>query len=203
MKKLHLIIFAIMLAALTYCSLMKKVSAENPVLAVEGPGTVDFTISETFNVSIVIHDVPEPGFYGWEFYLSWTPGIINCTREVINYNLWGGNYLGPWVTNPIDNAAGKYHQSLSGRSPGTPETGTFWLVNLTFKVLVTTPTTVELTLSPPEGCSYCIADIEANEIPHDFQNLPVGIVPEFSMAVLPILIASSTVAVIMTKKLKK
>ena len=132
------------------------------------------SVGATFTISIIIENVPEPGFYGWEFILSWTPGVINCTEEVINYDLWGGNYLGPWFWDPIDNEAGQYHQSLSGKSPGEPEVGTFWLVNLTF-VIVKEPSPghvieTELIISPPAGSNYIIGDIEANEIPHEYEH---------------------------------
>jgi hypothetical protein len=202
MKRLSLVL-AMVTLALSICSFaVRNASAQNTVLVVQGPTTVDPAISETFSVSIIIENVPEPGFYGWEFYLSWNPALFNCTNEVLNTALWGGNHLGPWVSSPIDNTAGKYHQSLSGKAPGQPEVGTFWLVNLTFRILTSTPTTTEITLSPPAGSTYCIADINAEEIPHDYQNLPVNIVPEFNTPILIILLISS-ITLISAKKLRK
>ncbi|MCD6445471.1 hypothetical protein J7L49_01615 [Candidatus Bathyarchaeota archaeon] len=126
---------------------------------------------DTFTVSIIADVVSPDEFFGWEFILTWTPGIINCTGETINYNLWGGNFLGPWVSTPIDNNAGTYHQSLTGKSPGTPVSGTYWLVNLTF-VIVAEPeygevlnTTLHLEKAPG-FTAYCLLDGEGNEIQH-------------------------------------
>jgi hypothetical protein len=127
---------------------------------------------DTFKVSIIVENVPDPGFYGWEFYLSWTPSVINCTLEELNTNIWSP--YSKWVPSPIDNAAGKYHQSVTGQAPALPQTGTWWLVNLTFKIVAPAPymsvVSTGLTLSPPAGATYCIADISGTEIPHDFIN---------------------------------
>ena len=184
----------------------QNVSAQTTALKVECPDLVNPTVSEYFNISIIIENVPEPGFYGWEFILSWNSSLLNCTEEVINYDLWGGNYLGPWVTDPIDNEAGQYHQSLSGKQPGEPEVGTFWLVNLTFVILqVPEDGTFEndFTLSPPEGAEYCIADIEANEIPHEYIDGHVTIVPEFSNYLLLVLLTLLAASTLLVKKSKK
>ena len=177
-KKLSSILLAILLILGIAAVLPMPAKCEATVLKVE-PSELHFWSDTTppgatFTISIIIENVPEPGFYGWEFFLSWTPGVINCTEEVLNLNLWDGNYLGPWVPDPIDNEAGQYHQSLSGRSPGEPEVGTFWLVNLTFVIVEPAPymgvISTNLTLSPPPGSNYCIGDIEGNEIPHDYQH---------------------------------
>jgi len=128
-------------------------------------------LGDTFTISIIAQDVPEPGFYGWQVILSWTPGVINCTEETINYDIWP-YYMGPWITQPIDNVAGTYQQSLTGKAPSEPQTGTWWLVNLTFQItqlpLEGRTLQTNLTISPAPGMSYCIADINAEEIPHDF-----------------------------------
>lgn len=125
-----------------------------------------------FVVSIIIENVPDPGFYGWEFYLSWTPGVIDCKKETLNTNIWP--VYSTWVPSPIDNAAGQYHQSMTGMAPSAPQTGTFWLVNLTFVIKESPPyggeVSTALTLSPPAGAIYCIADIEGHEIPHEFHH---------------------------------
>jgi hypothetical protein len=151
-----------------------------------------------FTVSIIIENVPEPGFYGWELVLSWTPGIIDCVGETINFNLWKdpatGKYYynGPWVTEPIDNTAGTYWQSLTGKAPAEPSTGTFWLVNLTFQIVEPPPyggevsTTLHLAPKPPS--QYCIADKTATPIPHGFQDglyrylwAPPSVVPHLAV----------------------
>jgi hypothetical protein len=127
---------------------------------------------DTFTISIIADVVPPDAFFGWEFVLEWTPGIINCTGETLNYNIWGaGNFLGPWVPTPIDNVNGKYHQSITGKAPGTPQSGTFWLANLTFKI-VAEPGYGEVLESPlhltcaPGYTAYCLLDINSNEIQH-------------------------------------
>jgi len=209
-KKLSSIPLAILLILGIAAVLPMPAKCEATVLKVE-PSELHFWSDTTppgatFTISIIIENVPEPGFYGWEFILSWTPGVINCTEEVLNLNLWDGNYLGPWVPDPIDNEAGQYHQSLSGKSPGEPEVGTFWLVNLTFVILqVPEDGTFEndFTLSPPEGAEYCIADIEANEIPHEYIDGHVTIVPEFSNYLLLVLLTLLAASTLLVKKSKK
>jgi len=129
------------------------------------------SVGHTFTISIIAENIPSPGFYGWQVVLSWTPGLINCTGETINYGIWP-YYMGPWVTDPINNVAGKYQQSLTGKAPSNPQTGTFWLVNLTFKIIQAPlpgqTLQTSLTISPPSGSSYCLADKSANQIPHAF-----------------------------------
>ena len=131
---------------------------------------------DTFKISIIADVVQPDAFFGWEFVLEWTPGIINCTLEELNLAIWGpGNFLGPWVPTPIDNVNGKYHQSVTGKSPGTPKSGTFWLANLTFTI-VAEPGYGEVLESPlhltiaPGYTAYCLLDINSNEIEHYYDH---------------------------------
>jgi len=126
---------------------------------------------DTFTVTVTIYDVPDPGFYGWEFWLSWTPGVINCTLETLNTGIFPA--YSTWDSEPIKNVAGTYHQSMTARVPSTPQTGTWLLVTLTFKIVASAPfmgtVSTDLTLSPPEGATYCIATAPPIvQIPHDF-----------------------------------
>jgi len=152
------------------------VTAQSPstVLKVEPVDNIFYTnttnIGQTFKISIIAENIPSPGFYGWEFWLSWTPGVINCTLETLNSGIWPA--YSTWVGEPIDNVAGTYHQSITARVPSTPQTGTWWLANLTLKICKA-PTTggsinSPLTISPPSGSSYCIGDSKANPIPHGY-----------------------------------
>jgi len=131
---------------------------------------------DTFTVNIVADVVSPDKFFGWELILEWTPGVIDCTLETLNYAIWGaGNFLGPWVPVPIDNAAGEYHQSLTGKAPGVPKSGTFTLATLTFQIVASPPSmgavTTDLHLKIAPGyIAYCLLDDGANEIPHDFIN---------------------------------
>jgi hypothetical protein len=143
----------------------------------DGDSTFDFwsnvkSPGDTFDVSIIIEDVPSPGFYGWEFTLSWTPGIIDCVSGTLNTGIWAP--YNTWVPFPIDNTTGTYHQSMTGQAPAVPQTGTWWLVNLTFQIVAPAPymgvVSTGLTLSPPLGADYCIADNGGVEIPHEFVN---------------------------------
>ncbi|MEM1589540.1 MAG: cohesin domain-containing protein, partial [Candidatus Bathyarchaeia archaeon] len=178
-----LAVVAILLTSLMLLPIPSK-AADRPLLKVE-PQTLSFRtdlnpVGYNFTVSIIIENVPEPGFYGWELVLSWTPGVINCVEETLNFKLWmdpaTGKYYynGPWVTEPIDNEAGTYWQSLTGKAPAEPSTGTFWLVNLTFQIVKPPPYGGEvftmLHLAPKPPANYCIADKTAREIPHDFQD---------------------------------
>jgi len=133
------------------------------------------SVGNTFTISIIAENIvnQEGGMYGWEFWLYWTPGIINCTKEEINYRIWP-SYNGPWIADPIDNEAGTYHQSLTARAPSQPVTGTYWLVNLTFQI-VKAPLTggtlqTQLDIEPPSGMTYCLVDKYAGEIPHEYIN---------------------------------
>ncbi|MEM2351581.1 MAG: cohesin domain-containing protein, partial [Thermoproteota archaeon] len=130
-------------------------------------------VGKTFTISIIAENIidQEGGMYGWEFWLTWTPGVIDCIEEVLNLAFWPQN-SGPLVPNPIDNAAGTYHQSVAARAPSNPVTGTYWLVNLTFKIVAPAPymgvVSTPLTLAPPAGMTYCLVDKTATEIPHDY-----------------------------------
>ncbi|OGD48495.1 hypothetical protein A3K79_02535 [Candidatus Bathyarchaeota archaeon RBG_13_46_16b] len=128
-------------------------------------------VGHTFIISIIAENIPtDNGMYGWEFVLHWTPGMINCTTETINYGLWSA-FLGPWIPVPIDNVNGEYHQSLTARSPAVALSGTFWLVNLTFTITQAPPTggilTTSLALTKAPGYAlYCLVNAAADEIPH-------------------------------------
>jgi len=169
-----------LIALLLTIALLSSVLAIFPVKAlpcnikVEPPSVTFWSGTDPpgtpFTVSIIIENIPDPGFYGWEFWLYWDAGDINCTGEVIN-TVWPAN-SGPLVATPIDNAAGTYHQGVAARSPSTPLTGTFWLANLTFIIVRPAPymgsVHTDLTIGPPEGMTYCIVDQSATEISHTF-----------------------------------
>ena len=156
----------------------KILSAQNQTkLKIEPTENIFYTnttsVGTTFTISIIAQDIidQEGGMYGWEFQLKWTPGIINITSEELNYDFWSSN-SGPLVANPIDNAAGTYHQALSARAPSEPVTGTYWLANLTFQI-IRAPSEggilqTNLTLEPAPGFVYCLVDKSAGEIPHDY-----------------------------------
>ncbi len=173
--------------ALTLCSILlfvpgillpKMVFAQTPTALKVQPQTNSFKddttdVGDTFTISIIASDIPvDNPFYGWEFVLAWTPGLINCTTETINFGVWTG-FLGPWVPTPIDNVKGEYHQSLTGKAPATAVSGTFWLANLTFTI-VKAPApgetlTSDLTLEIAPGyIAYCLLTMTGDEIPHEF-----------------------------------
>jgi len=149
--------------------------SHSTVLKVQPAESIFYTnqtsVGETFTISIIAEDVSD--LYGWEFTLEWTAGVINCTEETINYAVWS-DYQGPWLSNPIDNVNGKYHQSLTAKYPAEPFTGTTCLVNLTFQITQAPPEgstiSTNLTISPAQGTSYCLADETAFEIPHSFNH---------------------------------
>jgi len=128
-------------------------------------------VGGTFTVSIIAENVSD--LCGWEFILEWNPGVINCTGETINYAFWP-YYLGPWLSNPMNNAEGRYHQSLSANYPSEPFDGTAWLVNLTFQIVQAPPegetVSTDLTISPTLGQSYCLIDTNTSEIAHTFSH---------------------------------
>lgn len=132
------------------------VASQYAVLKIEAPAEVDLNSITMFNISIVAENAES--LYGWELVLTWSPSVINCTVETINYNIWSAdNYLGPWVTMPIDNLNGKYWQSLTGKPPAVPQNGTFWLVNLTFQIVGTPPTSTDFIIQKAEGYEdYCL-----------------------------------------------
>jgi hypothetical protein len=191
---------ALILPLLTTSTTLLHVASAQPETAVKvQPAENIFytnttSVGHTFKISIIAENIPEPGFYGWQVLLSWTPGLINCTAETINYAIWP-YYMGPWVTDPINNIAGTYQQSLTGKAPSTPRTGTFWLVNLTFQIVQaplngqTLQTNLTISASPPS--SYCLADKTATEIPHAFSHgvykyiSPRPPLPQISLKVKP------------------
>jgi hypothetical protein len=184
---------------LFFCNLTNVVASQPTILKVDAPKEIDLNESTSFNVSVVVENVAD--FYGWELILTWTAGVVNCTKEIINYEIWGDNCtLGPWVTAPIDNINGKYWQGLTAKPPGTPQNGTFWLVNLTFQIVALPPSSTNFTIQKPEGYhTYCLLDMYGEEIPHLYQNQYVAIVPEFNdfyLLVVSLLFATITVVAI-------
>jgi hypothetical protein len=173
-----LLIVLSLLAATMLVPMSAIASPDSPVLVVE-PNILTFQSDvdppgTTFEISVWIRNVNDTKkFFGWEFELSWDAGEIDCTLEEINLGIWGaGNYLGPWVPVPIDNVAGTYHQSLTGKAPGVPQSGDFWLVNLTFQIVASPPpmpgasVDTVLHLAPYPPSLYCIADGTATPIYH-------------------------------------
>jgi len=178
-KILPMLMVAVLLAS-AFLAVRPATAAYPTKLKVE-PAELHFwsdvdPVGKTFTISIIAENIvnQEGGMYGWEFWLYWTPGIINCTGETLNLNFWAAGNSGPLVATPIDNTAGTYHQGLAARAPSNPVTGTYWLVNLTFKIVAPAPymgvASTPLTLGPPAGMTYCLVDKTATEIPHDYVN---------------------------------
>jgi hypothetical protein len=201
MRKKSIILTLLLLTALiTLYTLTQKTYAQETVLKIVGPSEVG-PPGQSFNVSIIAENIPaDNGMYGWEIVVKWTPGLINCTAETLNYNIWPA-FLGPWVSKPIDNVNGKYWQSLTARAPSTPVSGTYWLVNLTFLVIGNPCNDVPLTFELPPGyTAYCLLNQYSEEIPHQFQPSTSHIVPEFT----PIfMVATLVIAVVSTGLTKK
>lgn len=188
---------------LTFSVYVSKVNAQSTVLKAIAPEEIG-PPGGSFTVSIIAEDIPENNkMFGWEIVLRWTPGLVNCTGETLNYDIWGaGNYLGPWVTKPIDNVNGKYWQSLTGKAPGQPVSGTCWLVNLTFIVIGEPCNDVTFTFELPPGyTAYCLINVNAEEIPHQYQTPTPHIVPEFTTAFMLTAMALTAVSTIHIKKL--
>jgi hypothetical protein len=175
-----LLIISLLVALITIVPAQVEAYEGKPNLIVE-PNVLYFRpdvnpVGYLFQVTIWICNVTTPGFFGWEFVLSWTPSVVNCTSETLNLEIWGaGNYLGPWVPKPINNTSGEYHQCLTAWiARATPKSGTVWLATLTFKIVTPSPPEGEvytaLHLAAQKPSNYCIADKAANEIAHDFDD---------------------------------
>lgn len=198
----------LLLAILMSFVYLSKVNAQEPVtvLKIESPAEVG-PPGQNFTISIIAENIPEDNrMFGWEIVIRWTPGLINCTGETLNYNIWGaGNFLGPWVTQPIDNVNGKYWQSLTGKVPGTPVSGTYWLVNLTFIVIGEPCNNVPFSFELPPGyTAYCLLNADAEEIPHQYQPATPHIMPEFnSIFIIFTAIVAFTAPIAARRYLKK
>jgi hypothetical protein len=199
LRNKNAILLGLVLTLILCGSITRNVSAQPPtaVLLFDGPATIDVNTQTTFVGSIIAANVSS--LMGWELLLTWDPTVVNCTGEQLNYNIWGaGNFLGPWVAVPIHNNNGTYHQSLTGRAPGTPQTGTFWLANLTFTVITSAiPDETDFTLQKwIEGYdAYCLLNQFSDEIPHQYWPGHVDIVPEFMpLMVLSLLMVASASA---------
>ncbi len=146
------------------------------------PSVINYTSATlppggTFTVDIVADVVAPDAFFGWEFVLAFDPTVITCTGESLNLGIWGaGNFLGPWVPVPIDNVAGTYHQSVTGKAPGVAQSGTFTLVTLTFTAMAPGPGFGEtiisvLDLQKATGyTAYGLLDASSNEIEHSWND---------------------------------
>jgi len=174
------------------------------VVKVEGPGLIDPSETTAFNVSIIAENVE--GLYGWELILLWNDTTnIECTTEYVNTEIWP-DYQGPWVTDPIDNEKGEYHQSLTAKAPSEPVSGTFWLANLTFTVSATLEQVIAVNFTvtkPPGYDNYVLLNIQADEIPHAYQSYQITIIPEFTLTLLLVAMTISTIATIILKRRNK
>lgn len=201
MKNRTTLLVGLTLTVLLCGIFLGKAQADLPttILKIEAPAEVP--AGGTFNASIIAQDVTN--LYGWEFIVNWTAGTINCTGETVNYAVWS-SFLGPWVTEPINNTLGQYHQSLTAKAPGTPVTGTFWLANVTFQVIKGPCNTTDLNLKAAPGYIYCLLDSNADEIPHQFVKASVHVIPEFAtFLMLPLLMMLSAFSLVIAKKMRK
>jgi len=201
MKQKNIILSLLLLAALVTLSILtQRTYAQETVLKIEGPSEAG-PPGQSFNVSIIAENIPaDNGMYGWEVVIKWTPGLVNCTVETLNYDIWPA-FLGPWVSNPIDNVNGKYHQSLTARSPSTPVSGTYWLVNLTFLVIAEPCNDVPLTFELPAGyTAYCLLNQFGDEIPHQYESLTPHIVSELAPIFMGTALIIAAVFIILTKR---
>jgi hypothetical protein len=204
-KRKHIaVLLVLMFALLSYGCFSRNAHANPDTVLKVVPSSVSPATGTNFTISVIAENVS--GLYGWEFVLTWTPGVINCTKQACNMLIWGeDNALGPWMTHPIDNVAGEYHQSVTATSPGTPQTGTFWLVNVTFYTILGQGNLTTLHLQKAEGyTAYCLIDDSANEIPHLYQDGNVDVVPEFpAILMLPLLMILSTASLVAVKSIRK
>jgi hypothetical protein len=140
---------------------------------------VDFPL-DTFTVSFIANVSDATPFFGWQFEVNWTAGMINCTAQTLNMEVWGvDNAQGPWIKpflgTACQNDIGFYHQSITGAAPGVPVSGIFWLVNLTF-VIIQEPGYMEVLhtkIMPAVDAgggfvAYALLDDGGLEIPHDW-----------------------------------
>ena len=192
-------------ALLTYAHFTNNVHCQGCTVEVQAPAEVQ--PNTAFNASIIANDIPnqDGGMAGWEVLVSWTPGLINCTTQKLNYAYWP-DHLGPLVTTAIDNDLGTYHQALGLQSPSQPVTGTYWLVNLTFLSSSQVSTQINITIGPYTngGLIYCLVDKSQNDIQHGFISSQTVIVPEFlETLLLPLLMILSVISVMVATKTRK
>jgi hypothetical protein len=154
--------------------LLRELSQEYPTTLKVQPienvfDTATTNIGENFTISIIADNVTD--LYGWEIKLTWAQGLINCTTETLNHDIWT-YYQGPWVSNSINNENGEYWQSLTAKNPSPSFNGTTWLANLTFQIVQAPPEggilSTDLTLSATSGLTYSLLNSSALEIPHNF-----------------------------------
>lgn len=164
---------------ISMCSLRQTYGSDfGPVLKLETENSGIFytnttSVGDYFTVSMIAENISEDQeLYGWEFVLTWNPDVVNCTTETVNTNIWSP-FLGPWISQPINDTAGEYHQSVTGKPPSPPFYGTTWLVNLTFQILQAPmeggSIIAEFTIMKASGyTAYCLLDQNGDEIPHRF-----------------------------------
>ncbi len=158
----------------------EAVETSHTVLKIELPETVLYTydksVGDTFEISVVAENIPEDhGLWSWEVHLEWASNTFaGCIGETVNLAIWGeGNCLGPWYNEPADNEAGTYWQALTGKEPGVPQGGTFWLTNLTFQIIQAPSKGQDLvipfsfSLNQYDLYATLLLDKEFNDIPHE------------------------------------
>jgi hypothetical protein len=131
----------------------------------------------TFSVTVKALDVPDPGFYGWQFCLYYRNDVLKATGETVHIpapwlpDMYSGP-VGEGINNGFNTTHGRYSRGLSGKGAAPSLTGDWDLATITFEYIGTPPfhgkDVSELELGPGAGLVYILVTKTADEIPHDF-----------------------------------
>jgi hypothetical protein len=133
----------------------------------------------TFSVTVKMTTIPDPGFYGWEFYLFYSKDVLRATGETVHIPApWlPDKYSGPFgdgINNDYNTTHGRYWRALSGKAPGLALTGDWDMATIDFEYIGTPPfhgvDASDLILTPAVGSNYMLITKAADDIPHDIGN---------------------------------
>jgi len=187
---------------------IKQVKAEGTVVSIlptevtiDEPGqtvTVDLNITEVTNL------------YAYEIKIWFKNDIVNAT-EVVRPE---GHFLEPsdptkefvvkWeINNTFNGTHGRIWLSYTLLAPETARTGSGILAKITFEGLEIGTTPVILNNYPGSQGPVKLADNTASPIPHTVQDGTINVIPEFSITILLLILALSSVVLAGLMKSKK
>lgn len=201
MKKVFVIVLAVILVSYVYLGILPKGSAVDPVRLYIDPAkteNVALTPNTTFNVSVKLDNIPaDPGLAGIQVTVVWDPAILKgvSLQEVVFHEVtpedqWSNIWQ---ITSKVANNSVAYaftwQDILAAQDAGyAPISGNHTVANITLKVVGTGKSTLGFTVDK-------LGDAQANSVAHTVENATfsnVGAPPPALLSVDPAKISNGS-----------
>jgi hypothetical protein len=168
----------------------------DPTSVTTDPVSISANVTESFNVTISVADVSN--MFAWQVKITFDNNIIECANAFYPPdNIFASQQTSP-VSPVIQNSSGYvlFGASLQGGAEGVNGGGKLCVLTFVAKNGGTSPLNFSLTGT---GYSYLL-DSDLNDIPTQFQNGTVNVVPEFSnVAIMITFVALSSAAAVLLR----